>query len=422
MKKLVKYGLNILIMLLILGGTFYFLFKDQEIGEIFVHVGQANKAWLLAGCASMVLFVGGEAACYHYIFDKLSYSVRLGKCLLLSCIGFFYSAITPGASGGQPVQVYYMTYVGVDPLIGTLSAMVVCIFYKFVLLLLCVAVIIIRPVVFFGALPQVKWLFAIGVIGNFSFIVFLLFVIFKPSIIFTLTSKSILFLGRIRILKNPDKTLRKAIKSLRNYEKGAEFLKKHLNIVPRLLLYTIIQRVAYFSVAYFAYRSLGLEGTDFFTLLTLQVLLSLSVDVLPLPGAAGANESVFVILFKEIFTESLVLPGLLLFRGVSFYALTIVCAVFSLIAHFYLKHVKLNLSLNIGNPIKKIEQIRHGLVRSGKKVEDVEVEGVVNFGKFRKEKLDKKAKEELEKKKKAESLINAGSSGEITQRADGKSG
>ncbi len=339
-KKAIKYSLNILILLLILLGTFYMLFKDQEVGRIMDTIKQAKKSYLLIGVGLMFVYVSGEALSYHFLFNKLSYVVGLGKCYLISCVGFFYSCITPGASGGQPVQVYYLTHCGVDMMVGALGAMVVTAFYKIVLLLLCGIFLLLEPVTFFGAFSQIKILFFIGFFGNLLFVLFLVFVIYKPSLIFKLASKIILFAGRHRIIKNPEKTLRKTIASLRNYEKCAAFIKKNISMLPRLLFFTIIQRLAYFSVAFFVYKSFGLSGTSLSQMITLQIVLSLSVDVLPLPGAAGANENVFAVLFETIFGSTVVLSGMLVFRSLTYYALLLVTAVFSLFAHLYLTRLK----------------------------------------------------------------------------------
>lgn len=53
----------------------------------------------------------------------------------LQLIGFFYSCITPSASGGQPAQIYYMSKDGLDVSVSTLVLMIVTITYKAVLVL-----------------------------------------------------------------------------------------------------------------------------------------------------------------------------------------------------------------------------------------------------------------------------------------------
>lgn len=75
--------------------------------------------WLLgaAGCWFAYLFF--DALGYHYFLRKQGYGVKLSFALYISLMGFYYSNITPGASGGQPMQIYYMNKKGVPIGIGT---------------------------------------------------------------------------------------------------------------------------------------------------------------------------------------------------------------------------------------------------------------------------------------------------------------
>ena len=52
----------------------------------------------------------------------------------------------------------------------------------------------------------------------------------------------------------------------------------------------------------------------------LQAVISVAVDMLPLPGGVGVSEGLFMTMFEPVFGEKL-LPGMLLSRGISYYAL-----------------------------------------------------------------------------------------------------
>lgn len=325
-KKSAKYILNVALLIAILAVTFLILFRNQDIDDIFSVIGDAKKGWLLGGIAFVGIHVCGESVILHLLFRSFDSPVTFLRCIYLSCIGFFYSAITPGASGGQPVQVYYMTRFGVDVLIGTLSSMVVTICYKLVLILLCGIFLIALPEVTFGAIAEVPILFVYGFMGNFLFIIFLLVAIYRPSFAYSVISGLIKLGGRLRILKHPEKTLGKAVNSVRQYERSARYLKNHFSLIPKIMGITFFQRLSFFAVCFMVYKSFGMSGTDIFEFIALQVVLAFAVDVLPIPGAAGANESVFTVLFEKIFGEVAVFSGLLLYRGLTYYFLVIVTA------------------------------------------------------------------------------------------------
>ncbi len=48
-----------------------------------------------------------------YLLRALNCGVSPFSCIRYSFIGFFYSGITPSATGGQPMQLYYMKKAGI---------------------------------------------------------------------------------------------------------------------------------------------------------------------------------------------------------------------------------------------------------------------------------------------------------------------
>ena len=67
---------------------------------------------------------------------------RVWRCIQYSFIGFFYSGITPSATGGQPVQLYYMNKDGNRISDSTVVLMTVAVVYKFVLVVMGTGILI----------------------------------------------------------------------------------------------------------------------------------------------------------------------------------------------------------------------------------------------------------------------------------------
>ncbi len=70
---------------------------------------------------------------------------------------------------------------------------------------------------------------------------------------------------------------------------------------------------------------------------SLQGMISVAVDMLPLPGGMGISENLFLTIFEPIFGESFVLPGMLVSRGISYYTQLIISAIMTVAASFILK-------------------------------------------------------------------------------------
>ena len=63
-------------------------------------------------------------------------------------------------------------------------------------------------------------------------------------------------------------------------------------------------------------------------------MISVAVDMLPLPGGMGISEHLYLDVFVPIFGGTLTLPSMLVSRGISYYFLLILSAVLTFAAHF----------------------------------------------------------------------------------------
>lgn len=79
-----------------------------------------------------------------------------------------------------------------------------------------------------------------------------------------------------------------------------------------------------YSVVFWVYKSFGLSEFSFFSIISLQSILSIAVLSLPLPGAVGVSEGSFMILFKTLFPVSILTSAMILNRGISFYIFLII--------------------------------------------------------------------------------------------------
>ena len=102
--------------LLLLGLTFYILLKDQNPALLWAALGQAKLPWL-GGWARLVWysFFCCEARNIQTGLAMFHAPAPYRSCLLYGITGFFFSSVTPSASGGQPMQLYSMCRDGHPP-------------------------------------------------------------------------------------------------------------------------------------------------------------------------------------------------------------------------------------------------------------------------------------------------------------------
>lgn len=327
-----KYLLNGLFLIALIGGTFYFLLRDQEFDMLLKYISEANALWLFVGLLLMLVFVSFESIIIHYLMKSLSCAVSFINCLKYSFIGFFVSAITPSATGGQPVQMYYMKSDGISLTVSSLVLMVVTVAYKAVLLILAAIMLIVNSSFVMAHIDGIEFIMIFGILVNVIVIGVLLLLIFKQSFAKKIVGNTILWLGRHGIIKNYQTKIKKVLATIAKYDQSADYLKTHKKIIFNVFVITTIQRIALFAITWAIYKSFGLSGVSAFEIVTLQLIISLAVDNLPLPGGLGVSEGIFLLFFEEIFTVKYLTAGLLLSRGFNYYAIIVVGGIVTAVA------------------------------------------------------------------------------------------
>lgn len=315
--------------------TFRLLFSGQELSEIIEDIKEAKPEWLLFGAAAVFCFIAGESVIIHYMLLVFKQKIRLGKCLKYSFIGFFFSYITPSSSGGQPAQMYYMKKDGVKIGLSTLIMLLITIAYKAVLVILGIVLFVWKNDTVVEYADNFTWLLLVGLVLNIVFIILLGVAFLRPSWARKLGIRVIWLLVKLKIVKkeHKEKYMLKVMRICDTYTMGASYIRENKFTVVQVLVMTFVQRMWLFAVTWIVYRSYGLSGVGFWDIITVQVMIGVAVEMLPLPGAAGITETCFILGFTDIFGKELVKPALLISRGLSFYAVLIVGGLVTLIAH-----------------------------------------------------------------------------------------
>lgn len=334
-KKILKYALNIGLILVITLFTLDLIFKEQELPEIISDLKLADPRWIALGAAAAIFFVAGESSIIHYMLRVLDQKTSFLRCLKYSFIGFFFSYITPSSTGGQPMQMYHMKKDKIKIGYSTLIMLLITIAYKSVLVLLALGFLIFNFDTVALYAGDMKWLIVLGFALNLAFISLLLLVFIKPIWARALGIKVVELLTKLHIMKrrNKEKYTEKLIRICDTYAMGADYIKKNLSVVFNVFLMTAVQRICLFSITWIIYRAYGMNETRYIDILTIQIMIAVAVEMLPLPGAAGITEGCFLLAFTEIFTMERVKPALLISRGLNFYLILLIGAIVTFAAH-----------------------------------------------------------------------------------------
>lgn len=335
-KKKTKIG-NAIFLLAVFLFTVYYIFHGEDLHAVLKTIIQVNPWYLTFGIVGVIFFIWGESIIIHYLLRTLNIKKKKWLCFQYSCIGFFFCCITPSASGGQPAQIYYMQKSKIPVPISTLILMIITIVYKSVLVFIGLFLVVFQKNFVYRYLEGVLPVFYLGLVLNVICCIIMSSLIFYPAVTRKIIIKCFSLLEYTHILKKNTQRLQKLEHAMEQYNAAAIYLKNHKKVIWNVCFITFIQRFALFFVTWFVYKAFGLYGTSVYEVVMLQAVISISVDMLPLPGGMGISEKLFLTIFKTIFTGSLLLPGMILSRGIAYYVQLLFSAVMTIIAHITIR-------------------------------------------------------------------------------------
>lgn len=343
MKRVKKILRNFIIFIALIVLTFYIILKDQDISEIINIIIDSKKEFLLIAVLAMCIYVICEAINIGRTLKALNEKSNFLKNIKYALIGFFFSAITPAASGGQPMQIYYMHKENISVANSTLALLIN---------LSCMQVVTLS-IAFISLIFNYKylnsglvWLFVIGVTLNLSALVLLIICIFTKKISKWLINIAIKILKFFKV-KNIEEKENKFQNELTKYQGSAEYIKKNKLVILKNLITTYVQYILFYSVSYWVYCAFGLSENNILEIITMQSILYATVSGIPSPGAVGVSEGGFMAIFSNLFPKNMLESAMLLNRGINFYLLVIISAIVVMLNVFKDKKEEKELNIEI---------------------------------------------------------------------------
>ena len=300
--------------------TFHMLLGShsaQTLGSTFM---RADIRFVAIGFACMFLFVNCEAANIRLLMGTFGKKVPYWRSLSYAFTDFYFSAITPSATGGQPMQLYYMVRDGFGAAHSSFSLLATAAVYQMTVLVYGCVMVGANLSFVMGQGRIIRLLLVFGVLVNGFCSGLILLIIFHGL----LAEKTMLCiaggLSRAGIIKNRKRAIRKVEGLIDEYSRGGAYLRQYPLAAVRIFIHSAVQLTAFYLVPYWACRALGISASakDF---LALQAILSLAVTAVPLPGSVGASEGSFLVLYRTLLGAGQSFSVMLLSRGISFYAM-----------------------------------------------------------------------------------------------------
>jgi len=324
---------NAVFVIAVFGFTMFSIFRGEDLRDIFSKVIKASPGYLLLGVICVILYIYIESDIIHYMLHSLGIKSKRFTCFLFSGVGFFFSCITPASSGGQPAQIYYMKKSKIPIPISTVVLMIVTITFKLVLVVIGLFLIFFQQGFINRYLNGILPIFYLGIALNFVVVVSMMVLTFNQKLAKNVMITGLKLLEKLKLLKHNPKRAQRLSKSMDSYNDAAQYLRANKFVIFRVFFITLVQRFILFFATYFTYKAFGLHGARIYDIVMLQAVISISVEMLPLPGGMGISEGLFLAIFIPIFGSNLLMPGMILSRGLGYYTQLLLSAALTCYAY-----------------------------------------------------------------------------------------
>ncbi|MBR3276237.1 MAG: flippase-like domain-containing protein [Eubacterium sp.] len=331
---------NIVFLAAVLLLTLYSLTKTQDmdkLGEAFL---KADVKYIIIAAVCVLGYMVVQAVVIWINLKTLGYKLNFFRALKYAFLGYFFLSITPFGMGGPAMQIVSMKKDEIPVSVSSIVVLLYSFIHKGVLVLVGIAVLIFGNRLFLTHLDGTEFFFGLGMFLTAGFSFLLALFTFHPSLAKKIVVKFMTWLEKKHIMKHKEGRIERITAGMNRYRDTAAFFKAHAPLIFLEIIVILVQRFFLFAVTYFVYRAFGLSGINPFLIMLLQSVVSLCVDMLPIPGGMGISEFLFAIIFNTIFTEALVMPGLVLSRGISYYIQLLLCGIITLFAYAIPSRIK----------------------------------------------------------------------------------
>ena len=209
MKSRKKIIFNGVFLAVVFALTIYGVFHGEDLSSMMDAIHRADKRWLLPGIVLVAFFIWGESIIIWYMMRSSGIHLKKRTCFLFSSVGFFFSCITPSASGGQPMQIYYMKKEKISIPVSTVILMIVTITYKLVLVVIGIGIAIFGRGFLHKYLEGILPVFYLGLMLNIFCVTFMTILVFHPLLAKAILVKGMKLLERFHLMRKKEGRLKR---------------------------------------------------------------------------------------------------------------------------------------------------------------------------------------------------------------------
>ena len=302
--------------------------------DLWALIRSANKGWLAAALLAMFGFIFFEGMAIIRVADRLGYRRSWLNGTLYGASDVYFSAITPSATGGQPVCAWFMMRDGIPGATATVTLLITLVMYTLALLLSGIVTMLISLPVLMAFSRLSKVMIGLGSVILLFLGLFFLMLLRKPRILHRVCGSFLRSLEKIHLMRSARKLKAKLDTVMEEYTLCSKMLLGKTNVLFESFFWNLCQRLSYFMVTFLLFMAVG-KGTGMAAKATaVQCLSCVGSNCIPIPGAMGAADYMLLDGFSQMLNEESAVAMEMLCRGVTFYGSVSVGLIIVIIGYF----------------------------------------------------------------------------------------
>lgn len=293
-----------------------------------------NPWWLLAAVLAMVAYIWFDAVMVGTLLRGFGYPKSHAKCVSYAAADLYFSAITPSATGGQPMEAFFMTRDGVPAIISTVVMLTYLLLYTLSIVIIGAACLLVFPSSFlmFGTLGRI--FIAVGAAIQLGLAVFYALLLWKKKLLLRLCDFGLRLLAKLHLIHNLSAREDKLRQTMEQYAQATELLKGRRRLLLKTLLLNLAHRSSQILVTVFCFLASGGRLGCAPKLFAMQSNVVIGAYCIPIPGSMGVTDYLMIDGFSQIIMSERQAANLeLLARGLSFYICILLCGIIVLIKY-----------------------------------------------------------------------------------------
>ncbi|HAH78782.1 MAG TPA: hypothetical protein DCL64_04595 [Ruminococcaceae bacterium] len=299
----------------------YFCVSGNNLVILLNSLPHLNPFWLACAAGSVVLGWAMDASVlYELVRHACGGGYTFRSAFRTAMVGQYFNAVTPYAVAGQPMQFVVLLHQGVASGIAVSTLVRKFLVYQMSITCYSLLVIVVRYHFFRAKIQGFMALAFIGFLCQSATVVVLLLFTYSPVFTTRLIQGVVWVLTKLHVVRQPEDTRKKVRGQLQFYLDNNRAMKGNRLLSARIYGFTLLQLTAMFLVPFFIYKAFHSQGAPIFDMIAAQSFVTMISSYTPLPGAAGAAEGSFLVIFQLFFKQDVITQAMLLWRLLAYYS------------------------------------------------------------------------------------------------------